>query len=227
MRYKAVVFDFFGTLTIASSPERRAASLAEVAGAIGVPVGEFRPAWWEVWPERCVGAMGDFPAALAEIARRLGHTPTAEQIAKATELRRASERTFRVMRPDAVDTIATLREWGLGTALISDCTDELPDEWETVPVAPYIQVPIFSYTARLRKPDPRIYALAFEGLGVQPSDCLYVGDGGSHELPGAKAAGMTAVRVLDNDGVAHHRFEPVEWDGDEIESLADILPLVR
>jgi len=227
VRYKAVIFDFFGTLTVASSPEMRAASLAEVADAIGIPVEEFRPAWWDVWPERCVGAMGDFPTALAAVARGLGHSPTDEQIAKATELRRASERSFRVMRPDAVDTLATLREWGLGTALISDCTDELSDEWETVPVAPYIQVPVFSFTARLRKPDPRIYALAFEGLSVQPSDCLYVGDGGSHELPGARATGMTAVRILDEVGLVHHRFEPVEWDGDTIDSLASVLTLVR
>jgi putative hydrolase of the HAD superfamily len=226
VRYQAVVFDFFGTLTVASSPERRAASLAEIAAVIGASVEEFRPAWWETWPERCVGALGDFPTALAEVARRIGLTVSADQLAKATELRRASERSFRVLRADAVDTLKELRESGVGTALISDCTDELSDEWETLAVAPYVQVPIFSFTARLRKPDPRIYALAFEGLGVRPSDCLFVGDGGSNELPGAKAAGMTAVRILD-DGAVHHRFEPVEWDGDAIDSLSSVLTLVR
>ncbi|GAA2585858.1 HAD family hydrolase [Actinomadura fulvescens] len=225
MRYKAVVFDFFGTLTVASPPAERVAAITAVAEAIGAPPEEFRTLWWQTWPERCVGAMGDFATALADVAGRLGVPASAAQIAAATEIRRTGERTFRGLRHDAVSTLRTLREWNVNTALISDCTDELPDEWSTVEVAPYVQVPVFSFTARLKKPDPRIFALACEGLGVEPADCLFVGDGGSDELAGATAAGMTAVRVLD-EGTEHHRFEPVEWSGPRIASLSEVLDLV-
>ncbi|MEU5882345.1 HAD-IA family hydrolase [Spirillospora sp. NPDC047279] len=225
MRYKAVIFDYFGTLTVASAPEERVAAVSTVAETIGAPVEEFRTLWWQTWPERCVGDLGDFSTALAEIASRMGLSPSAEQLAEATERRRTRERAFRTFRHDAVSTLRRLREWDLGVALVSDCTDELPDEWDGEAVAPYIQVPVFSYTARMRKPDPRIYALAYEGLGVRPADCLYVGDGGSNELKGAEAVGMTAVRVLD-DGVEHHRFEPVDWPGPEITSLSAVLDLV-
>lgn len=219
------MFDFFGTLTVASSPQRRTAAIAEIATAIGAPIEEFRTAWWQTWAERCTGAMGDFPTALAGVAARLGIDVSEQSLADATELRRRGERTFRVLRRDALPTLQTLRERGLSTALISDCTDELADEWADSPIAPYIQVPIFSCTAGYKKPDPRIYALACDGLGVAPSDCLYVGDGGSDELTGATTAGMTAVRILD-DGGEHHRFEPVEWHGPQIHTLAEILPLV-
>jgi putative hydrolase of the HAD superfamily len=38
------------------------------------------------------------------------------------------------------------------------------------------------------KPDPRIFQLACKRLGLQPEDCLYVGDGGSNEFTAAKEA---------------------------------------
>ncbi len=47
----------------------------------------------------------------------------------------------------------------------------------------------------LVKPDPAIYQLACQRLGVIPEDCRYVGDGGSNELTGADASGMRAVLI--------------------------------
>jgi putative hydrolase of the HAD superfamily len=225
MRYRAVVFDFFGTLTVASSPKHRVASIDEVAGVIGAPAEEFRTLWWQTWPERCTGAMGDFGTALRDIAARLGVDVSERALIEAVEARRRSERQFRTLRADALATLRTLRDLGVGTALISDCTEELPDEWADSPVAPYIQVPVFSCTAGMKKPDPRIYALACAGLDSAPADCLYVGDGGSAELPGATAVGMSAVRILDHGG-EHHRFEPVTWDGPHITTLAEVCDLV-
>ena len=43
------------------------------------------------------------------------------------------------------------------------------------------------------KPDIHIYELAMRRLGVPPEICLFVGDGGSDELYGAKSAGMKTV----------------------------------
>lgn len=226
VRYKAVVFDFYGTLTVATAPAVRIASLTEIAEAIGAEPEAFRAAWWQTWAERCTGALGDFVTALADIAGRMGLEPTEEALARATELRRRRERTFWVLRDDALSTLSALRAQGLRTALISDCTDELPDEWKDSPLAPHIEVPVFSFTAQVKKPDPRIYAMACERLGVEPADCLYVGDGGSNELAGATAAGMHAVRILDHGGV-HHRFEEVDWDGPKIETLAEVLQLIQ
>ncbi|MGH3391782.1 MAG: HAD family hydrolase [Actinomadura sp.] len=225
MRYRAVVFDFFGTLTVPSSPQRRIASNTEIATVIGAPAEEFRALWWQTWPERCTGAMGDFTTAVREIAARLGIEVSEATLAEAAGARRLSERGFRELRDDALTTLQTLRDWGVDTALISDCTEELSDEWSGSPVAPYIQVPVFSCTAGIKKPDPRIYALAYDALGHAPADCLYVGDGGSHELPGATAVGMSAVRILDGDG-EHHRFEPVDWPGPHITTLAEVCDLV-
>ena len=73
------------------------------------------------------------------------------------------------------------------------------------------------------KPDHRIYEIACERLGVEASECLFVGDGANDELPGAERAGMTAVQLsapgepLTPDGEA--------WTGASVERLSEVLSL--
>ena len=47
----------------------------------------------------------------------------------------------------------------------------------------------------IRKPNPRIYAMACERVGVEPSEVLYLDDLGINLKP-AKAMGMTTIKVL-------------------------------
>ena len=55
-------------------------------------------------------------------------------------------------------------------------------------------VVIESSKVGLRKPDPRIYALICEQLGVNPTDCIYLDDLGINCKPAA-AMGMRAIKV--------------------------------
>jgi putative hydrolase of the HAD superfamily len=43
------------------------------------------------------------------------------------------------------------------------------------------------------KPEPAIFQLCLERLGLPAGSCLFVGDGGSNELSAARAAGLTTV----------------------------------
>jgi FMN phosphatase YigB (HAD superfamily) len=65
------------------------------------------------------------------------------------------------------------------------------------------------------KPDPRIYRIAAERLGVETGDCLFVDDQPNF-VEGALAAGMDAVVIGD---------EP--WDGPRVRSLEGVLELVQ
>lgn len=47
----------------------------------------------------------------------------------------------------------------------------------------------------LRKPDPRIYRMMVEALGVDPSRCVYLDDLGVNLKP-AREMGMTTIKVL-------------------------------
>jgi len=53
---------------------------------------------------------------------------------------------------------------------------------------------IESSKAGVRKPDPRIYLMSCEALGVKPEACIYLDDLGVNLKP-AKALGMATIRV--------------------------------
>jgi len=54
---------------------------------------------------------------------------------------------------------------------------------------------IESATIGLRKPDPRIYAMMVEALGVDPKACVYLDDLGVNLKP-AREMGMTTIKVV-------------------------------
>ena len=82
---------------------------------------------------------------------------------------------------------------------------------------------MLSCTAGFRKPDPRLFELVTARLGVDPLDCLYVGDGGGHELTAARAAGMHAVLLAAGDWATSSVYDrESEWNGDRRSSLTDL-----
>ena len=50
----------------------------------------------------------------------------------------------------------------------------------------------------LRKPDPKIYHMSCDALGVNPTECIYLDDLGINLKP-AKKIGMTTIKVIDPD----------------------------
>lgn len=57
---------------------------------------------------------------------------------------------------------------------------------------------IESARAGVRKPDPRIYTMMTDKLGVDPARCVYLDDLGVNLKP-ARALGMTTIKVIDPD----------------------------
>ena len=51
----------------------------------------------------------------------------------------------------------------------------------------------------VEKPDPRIFQIALERMGIDPADALYVGDLYEVDAMGARAAGLDVV-LLDPSG---------------------------
>ena len=48
----------------------------------------------------------------------------------------------------------------------------------------------------LRKPDPNIYYMSCDALGVRPEECIYLDDLGINLKP-ARKIGMTTIKVID------------------------------
>jgi HAD superfamily hydrolase (TIGR01509 family) len=67
-------------------------------------------------------------------------------------------------------------------------------------VAEYFGSMIFSEEIGIRKPDPRIFHLAAERLGVQPCEIVHVGDNLKADVWGAMNAGLKAIHFSSGEG---------------------------
>jgi putative hydrolase of the HAD superfamily len=223
----AVVFDFYGTLTPGRRLADQVAARREQAVALGVDPAAFDAELTATLDARFRGVGGDIGGSLRWVAQRLGATPAADAVQRAAEIRLASERGFGTPRPEAADVLRELRARGRRIGVVSDCSAELPEYFPSLSVAQHVDAPVFSFRTGHRKPAPENYLACCAALDVAPQACLYVGDGGSGELAGARAVGMRAVHLAVPDEVEAVVYERhAEWDGEVITSLADVLALV-
>jgi putative hydrolase of the HAD superfamily len=148
---------------------------------------------------------------------------------KAVEIRLQQMRRALQPRPDAVATLARLKNECYKLGLLSNCSIEIPILWHETAFADLIDSAIFSSRERLKKPDARIYHLACERLGVTPERCLYIADGENYELAAAAKVGIRSVliRTSSQETRSELRREAGEWQGDTIHSLAEMLQLLR
>jgi putative hydrolase of the HAD superfamily len=125
--------------------------------------------------------------------------------------------------------LRSLHRRQIGTAVLSDCTHELPALVPGLPVGPLLDAQVYSIEVGACKPDPSIYLEACARLAVDPQECLYIGDGSSKELTGASRVGMRAIRLDAPDLVDHLYLNRDEgWVGRTARSLAEaVAPLDR
>ncbi len=226
MKYRAVIFDLFGTLAHNFSAQGYGDALVQMAAALSLPADDFCDAWFSTSRERNTGAGQSCEADVKHMCRHFDMTPNEEQIRLAVQARLDYIRLVMTPQPEAGETLAALKEMSHKIGLISNCTHEIPTVWPETIFAPLIDETVFSCLAGMRKPDPRIYRLACDRLGVRPEDCLFVGDGGSLELTGAREVGMQPVLIrVDADSDETHLARREDWDGPTILSLSDVLDL--
>ena len=93
---------------------------------------------------------------------------------------------------ELVDLIRRVRP-GLKTGLISNAWSGLREVLHTrVPIADAFDVLVISAEEKITKPDPRIYHLALERLGVQPHEAIFLDDFIAN-IHAANALGMIGV----------------------------------
>jgi putative hydrolase of the HAD superfamily len=223
---RAVVFDFFGTLTDPGNEHRRRAVYDAIAAVLGIASGRFWEAVTGSFTERATGVLGDTPSTLREMAARCGTTPSAHVLDEAVTTHRTGATALHEPRPGALDVLTTLRARGFRIAVLSDCSSELCEAWDELPYAELVDATVLSWRVGYRKPDPRGYRAAAEALGVAPEECWFVGDGGSRELHGAAGAGMTPVLVANTAHPDHARYrdDPDAFVPDHVVDDLDAVP---
>jgi putative hydrolase of the HAD superfamily len=228
MKFKAVIFDLFGTLVddFASSVGQ---THMEFVGALDVPPEPFMRLWRETTDMRVSGAFQTVEGSIEYVCNSLAAPVSAEQLRRAVEIRLQLIRQTLRPKSDALETLATLKQQGYKIGLLSNCSIEIPLLWPETAFAELFDSLIFSSWERLKKPDAAIYHLACERLGVAPDQCLYIADGENYELAAAAKVGLRTalVRNPEQDVSRELHREAREWQGDAIAGLAEALHLLK
>jgi putative hydrolase of the HAD superfamily len=231
MKYKAVIFDLFGTLVKNFTVQQHEGTLGQMAEILSAPRDEFIQLWYKTFNMRCLGELKTPEENVEYVCRELGVAVEKDMVEKAALVRYGLTRDSMVPLPGAIDTLSSLKKQGIKIGLVSDCSSEVPNVWPDSLFNSIFDITVFSCTEGVKKPDPQIYLLAVDKLGVNLEDCLYIGDGSSNELTGAAAVGMHPVLILDpeEDTPATHRvdFEGDNWHGPKISSLKEVLDIVQ
>jgi putative hydrolase of the HAD superfamily len=226
--FEAVVFDLFGTLVPEYTKAEFYATVIAAADAVGADRVAFRAEWDRTAPARQTGGFRDMSSNVRAICDALGVMADGSAIERALEAREAMYRARFHPRDGALETLAELRSRGYPIALVSMCAPDTPERWSSLPLAPFVEVTVFSSEVGLRKPDPEIYLAASDRLGVSPEACVYCGDGAYGELTGAAAVGMTPFLIrdaaLDHDALLTPERDA--WGGAVIGHLRELLELL-
>jgi putative hydrolase of the HAD superfamily len=221
--FRAVVFDLWQTL--ATWPDELSRELRRRwSSRLGVSEERLDELWShaETYRRRETGPIASAIEALHEVIGADAGVDVDEILGWRLDL------TRQALVPDTgvVSTLAALKRQGIATGLVSNCTEEVALVWHESPFAGLIDVVVFSATAGCMKPDARIYLLACEELGVEPHECLFVGDGANDELRGAQEVGMTPV-LIHAAGREPHWEEVRDWSGWRVSSIPEVLAMIR
>ena len=91
--------------------------------------------------------------------------------------------------PDVVDVLTGLRALGYRLALITN-GNTYPDR---IGLDGVFDAVVMAGDCGVAKPDPKIYTLTLDRVGVSPGMAVHVGDGPANDVRAAEAAGMRAV----------------------------------
>jgi epoxide hydrolase-like predicted phosphatase len=200
MRYRAVFFDLGGV--VLGSPLH---AIAGYERRHGIPVGFVNRLVTSSGPD------GAWPRLeRGELSMQAFHTAFDAECASAgqpIDARTLMELVHSASepRPVMLKAIRRIRARGLSTGAITN--NWASDAEGTRTLRPNFDAFVESCVTGVRKPDPRIYLLACEQLGIDPPEAVFLDDLGAN-LKSARALGMTTIKV-DDPVVALHELGDV------------------
>jgi len=205
MKYKAVLFDIFGTLVVIEDMEaeldawlRRFYDCLKTHG-LDIPRESFN--------EWCLHHIGQEPPPpdkedLTIFERRIQAVFSSAGLrVNPTDIRQTSAmllevwNDYAVIDPDCHPLLQELsQQYRLGVISNYDHPPYIHRVLNDLDLKKYFNTIVISGDYEFKKPDPRIFHLALEELGLKPEDAVYLGDA-EEDIIGARAAGIQPVLI--------------------------------
>lgn len=198
---KGVFFDLGGTLRIAEQvpehQEQAKARMAELAGAEDVQgfidMVEARYEPYRVWALGENKEAGDYDLWAKWLLPELPEEKL-QAICHEMTYQYRQVKGLRHIVDGGLEVIQTLHRRGYKLGIISNLIgeEEIPNWLRDDGLEQYFDALVLSSVCHIRKPDPAMYWMGCDQLGLKPEECASVADNLNRDITGAKAAGIGA-----------------------------------
>ena len=156
------------------------------------------------------------------LEKTIGHVDNKFLAAGIVAYRRAREANL-MAYPNVNKTLLTLSKSGIKLGVVSDAPSR--EAWMRIyylNLHHYFDVVITYDDSGERKPSPKPFQLALDGMGLRPEETIMIGDWPERDVVGAKQIGMKTAfaRYGDTFGTVN---SGAEWDLNDIYQLVDII----
>lgn len=187
---EAIFFDLYETLITELDPNWQ--PTPSLAQRLGIDEDVCLSEWRARYRASMTGAITDYRCVLRQICNAAGKPIDQELIEQLYQERLATKAMpFARIEDSVVDALQRIRDKEIKPGLISNARPEEVQAWHDCRLASLFDSVVFSFEAGSLKPEPEIYHIGCGRLEVAPDRSLFIGDGGSDELAGAAAIGMT------------------------------------
>jgi|GEM_PF-214950 len=168
-------------------------------------------------------------AAFERVISAHGRCATARELVALDHLMWSEAIPTAVAAEGAIETITALRSAGIRTGIVSYADIGVFEGLlEQIGLAGLTDIEVCSEMARSCKPDPAIFRMALDGIGVPPERAMFVGDSVESDVVGGNRVGMRTVLLSGREFAigTGSSDDPIAHPDYHANHLADVLDLL-
>lgn len=226
MRVNAILFDLYDTLAYLDVERYKQLkrTMAEKAGVSP----ELFLQFWRLYSK--LKNQGDIlceEERVSKVLRDLNKLPDRRLIRELAEDEYSFQENEVRLYDDSKSLLYELKKMSLKTGLVTNTGYSTRNVPELLGLATFMDAIVMSYEVRSVKPGAMIYIKACTLLGVEPKDCLFVGDGNDGEIDGALQLGMTTIMVDRHHENTGWYPQPTAKADYRVEQVGEVLDIVK
>ena len=190
MTARVALIDLFDTLVWSEWTSLR----ERMEARLGLPHLRLLDGFLTTQEGRGTGAYGSADGDIVAVLESIGVEPTPDLVGDLRAMEREHLANGIHLHEDALPTLRGLRERGVPTVLVSNCSHGTRALVERLGLVTEMDAIVLSYEIGSMKPSPGIYLAGLEALDATADEAVFVDDNAEF-VAGAEAVGIASLRI--------------------------------